>query len=155
MGSLKRTLRQWFVEDLLASGLGRHPCEQGRTEPEKLTHNAAVTEASAELSFREPWDWDDSAELCQIEAKGPVFISPHQLIIGSRLSSGRGVTLSEAISCSQGQFLVRDTAVSQQQSEFPQLEDGYADPEEGTSEEPCVIHYRWILQFLDSLGTLK
>lgn len=44
-------------------------------------------------------------------------VSPQQLIIGSRLSSGRGVTLSEAISCSQGQLLGRDTAVSQQQSE--------------------------------------
>lgn len=63
--------------------------------------------------------------------------------------------MSEAISCSQGQFLVRDTAGSQQQSESPQLEDGCVGPEEGIWEDHGIIHYKWILKILDRVGTLK
>lgn len=113
--------------------------EEGRIEPKKLTHNAAATEALAELPFGEPGDWAESSGLRQIEAKEPVFMSPHQLITGSRPSSGRGVTLTEAISCSQGQFLGRDTAVSQQQSDSPQLGDGCVGPEGGIWEEHHII----------------
>ena len=50
---------------------------------------------------------------------------------------------------------MRDTAVSLQQSASQELEDCCVGSEEGVWEELPIIHDRWILQTLDSLGALK
>lgn len=63
---------------------------------EKLTHNVAVTEASAEL-LRSSGAGMTLQGCAKLRPRSLSLYPPHWLIFGSRLSSGRSVTLSEAI----------------------------------------------------------
>lgn len=130
----------WRV--VLGDTVGWKQGRQNRAGETGLRHSCdwGLSQTLGEL-----WVWDASSRLL-LRRRGRVFMFLHQLVTGSRLSSGRGVILSEAAPCSWGQCLVGDTAVSQQQSESQQLEDGCIKPEEGFWEERHIIHSGWILQ---------